>query len=163
MNDKKSDELSIEDAIGLINNLNQQITIGGFNAKEISELKNLTKEQYAEVGRQLAGIKKEWWLFPDYIWIIGLIGGFLSILYFQQWIVQIVGLILVLYCTAQLGYRSGVQYGYVRGYESGHEEGVHKALGITPKEAIDMHDRAVEMKMDEMLIKKMDQRKEEAK
>jgi len=52
---------------------------------------------------------------------------------------------------------------YVRGYQSGHEGGVHKALGITGEDASDIRERAVEMEMDEMLIKKMDARKEKSR
>ena len=163
MSDETSGKISIEDAIRLKHKLNQAITYRGYNAKEVHDMENLTKEQYSEVGRQLSEIKKSWWFFPDYVWVIGIImGGFCS-LYFPQYFLRIVGLVALIYCTAQLAYRSGVSYGYVRGYESGHEEGIHKALGVPSEEAADLRQRATEMEMDEMLIKKMDERKEQSK
>lgn len=160
MNDELSDKISVKDAMRLKNELNQKITYGGgLNAKQIRDMEGLTQEQSAEVSRQLSEIRKSWWLFPDYVWITGLLVGVSAFFYFHQLIVQIFALAAVLYCTAQLAYRSGLLYGYVRGYESGHEEGVHKSLGITPADAEDIRDRAVEMEMDERLIQKMDERK----
>ena len=64
--------------------------------------------------------------------------------------------------TLYLAYRAGVNYGFVRGYEDGHTMGVRKAFGISRDDASDMHERAIEMEMDEMLIKGLDKRKEEA-
>jgi len=162
MSDETSGKISIEDAIRLKHDLNQNITHGGYSAKQIREMESLTKEQYAEVNRQLAEIKKTWWFFPNYFWAIGILCAGFCILYFSQLLVQVIGLVILLYCTAQFGYRSGVLYGYVRGYEGGHEEGVHKSLGITAEGATDIHDRAIEMEMDEKLIKRMDERKEES-
>jgi len=160
MNDKASDKISVEDAVRLKHQLNQEITYGGgLNARKIREMEGLSQEQYAEVNKQLSEIKKSWWFFPDYFWIIGLLIGGFCIFYFDKMIVRVIALVVILYCIGSLAYRSGVLYGYVRGYESGHEEGVHRALGITPDDARDIHDRAIEMEMDEMLIKKMDERK----
>jgi hypothetical protein len=159
MCDETSGKMSIEDAIRLKHELNQSITYRGYNAKQVQEMENLTKEQYAEVNRQLSEIKKSWWFFPDYVWVIGIVAAGFCTLYFSHWIIHIAGLMAMIYCVAQLGYRAGVSYGYVRGYESGHEEGVHKALGIAGDDASDISERAVEMEMDEMLIKKMDERK----
>jgi hypothetical protein len=67
--------------------------------------------------------------------------------------------VVLAYCIVQLAYRSGILYGYVRGYQSGHEEGVHKALGLQSEEAIELNQRAVEMEVDEHLVKKMNERK----
>jgi len=159
MSDDESNKISIEDAIRLKHTLNQTITYRGYNAKEVSEIESLTKDQYDEISRQLSEIRKSWWFFPDYVWIIGLIvSGFCS-LYFSQYFIRIISLLSLIYCIAQLGYRSGLLYGYVRGYESGHEDGVHKALGVPPEDAAEISERATEMELDEMLIKKMDERK----
>lgn len=143
------------------NKTDPQIPHIKLNVKEIRELEGLTKEQYAEVKQQLSEIKKDWWFFPDYFWVAGFTIGIFCIFYFSQWIMQIIALIVITYCIAQLGYRSGVLYGYVRGYESGHEEGIHKALGITHEDALDIHDLAIEL--DVMLPTKSDMQIEERK
>jgi hypothetical protein len=52
-----------------------------------------------------------------------------------------------------------VNYGFVRGYEDWHTMGVRKAMGVTPEDAEDSRKRAVEMEMDDMLVKGLDERK----
>ena len=160
MTDETSGKITIDEAIRLKHNLNQTITHGGYNAKEIHDMEALTKEQYLEVNRQLSEIKKSWWFFPGYVWVIGIILAVFCSLYFSQISIRIAGVVVLAYCIAQLGYRSGLLYGYFRGYESGHEEGIHKALGVSAEEAAELSQRATEMEMDERLIKKMAERKE---
>lgn len=158
MADESSGKITVEEAIRLKHDLNQAITYRGHNAKEISDMENLTKEQYSEVNRQLSEIKKSWWFFPDYVWVIGIIIAGFCFFYFYHIAVRIAAVFVVAYCVSQLAYRAGVLYGYVRGYESGHEEGIHKALGVPAEEAAELSERAIEMEMDEMLIRKMDER-----
>ena len=55
----------------------------------------------------------------------------------------------------------GVYYGFTRGYQEGQEQGVHRVLGISPEEAHDIGERATEMEMDDGLIKKLDERKDQ--
>ena len=85
-------------------------------------------------------------------------GADVRFFYFDKIIVQVIAAVLMMYCAEQLIYRSGLKYGYVRGYESGHEAGVHKALGISQDDLEEMRKRAVEMEIDEMIIKKMDEK-----
>lgn len=158
MSDGGSGKISIEDAIKLKHSLDKSITYGGYNAKEIKEMRDLTKEQYSEVNRQLSEIRKNWWCLPDYVWIIGIIASVVCLFYFQWVFIHMACVVVLAYCVAQLGYRSGVLYGYVRGYESGHVEGVHKSLGISHGIA-DIGQRAIDMELDEMLIKGFDERK----
>lgn len=159
MDDNTSDTISAEDLIRLKNKLNQDIPYGGgLNAKQVRDLEGLTKEQYAEVNRQLSEIKKSWWFFPTYFLIVGFLIGLICIFYFDKIIVQIIAAIAMIYCAEQLTYRSGLKYGYVRGYESGYEAGVHKILKISQDDLEEMRKRAVEMEIDEMIIKKMDER-----
>jgi hypothetical protein len=163
MADETSGKITVEEAIRLKHDLNQGITYGGYNAKEISDMENLTKEQYSEINRQLSEMRKSWWFFPDYVWVIGIIVSGVCFFYFYQSFVRIAAVVVLAYCIGQLAYRSGVLYGYVRGYESGHEEGIHKALGVPTEEAAELGQRAIEMEMDENLIKKMDKRKGQQK
>jgi hypothetical protein len=160
MADETSGKITVEEAIRLKHDLDQVITYRKYNAKEISEIENLTKEQHSEVNRQLSEIRKSWWFFPDYVWVMGIIVSGFCFLYFYRNYVRIAAVVVLAYCIGQLAYRSGVLYGYVRGYESGHEEGVHKALGVSAEEAAELSQRAIEMEMDEKLIRKMDERKE---
>ncbi len=55
----------------------------------------------------------------------------------------------------KLGHREG----YAEGYRDGYGEGIDKAFGIDDEEAGDIEDRALEMELDERLIKKWDEMK----
>jgi len=74
-----------------------------------------------DVTHQVEEIKSSWWFFPSYFWAICLILGSITTLYFDYAVYKIIGFIISLYCVTQLGYRSGLIYGYIRGYESGLE------------------------------------------
>jgi len=152
MKSKDSSKFSIKNAIKLKHMLNQRITYGRLNARQVEQMVDLTPDQYAEINRQLSVIRKSWYFFPDYVWYVGILVSFCCWVFFKRPIVNEIALLAALYCTGQLCYRAGVQYGYIRGYESGHEGGVHKALGITSEDAKEIHESAIEMKMDEMLI-----------
>jgi hypothetical protein len=158
MSEDNSDKMSIKDAIRLKHELHQDIRYSGYNAKEIQEMENLTKDQYADLKRQLSEIEKSWWFFPDYVWFTGIVVAGFCIWYFPLRIVHLACLIVIGYCIANLAYRAGVSYGYERGYEGGHEEGVHKALGISDDDAHEISEIATEMEIDENIIKKMDER-----
>jgi len=135
MTDETSEKITMKEAIRRKHNINKVLLYGGYNVKEISDMEDLTEEQYSEVNRQLSQIRKHWWLFPDYFWVIGIALSSLCFFYFHQNYVRISAIVVVSYCTSQLAYRAGLLYGYVRGYKSGHEEGIHKALGISDDEA----------------------------
>ena len=111
-------------------------------------LEDLKKEQYTELNRQLAEINRSWWLFPNYFWIVGLLIGGICIFYFHQIIIQGIAIIIIIYCVAQIYYRLGVKYGYVRGYESGHEAGVHKGVRISQDDSEEGRKREVETETD---------------
>ena len=116
MSDDNLDKISIEDAIKLKHELDQQnIRSGGYSAKQIEEMGKLTKEQYAELNRQLIEMEKSWWFFPDYVWFIGIVAVSLCMWYFSYWVVHLAGIIVIIYCVANLAYRAGVSYGYERG------------------------------------------------
>jgi len=114
---------------------------------QVEEMKKLTDEQYSEVCRQVSEMKEHWWFFPDYVWFVGIIAALFCILYFTNWIILTTGLVVMIYCVSQLGYRAGVSYGYLRGYQEGHEEGIHKAIdNILGDNAGDVFSRAFDDK-----------------
>lgn len=132
MIDKTPDKPCIADVIKL-------------SIEQVEEMQKLTQEQYEIVSGELAEMGDSWCFFPNYAWIVGIIVAGFCILYFTYWIIHVAGIILMVYCVAQLGYRAGVSYGYVRGYQNGHEAGVHKAVdNILGDEASDVFDRAFE-------------------
>ena len=134
MSDEKPDGIGIADVIKL-------------SIDQVEEMKKLTDEQYSEVYRQVSEMKKHWWLLPDYFWFVGIIAALFCVLYFTNWIIHMTGLVVMIYCVLQLGYRAGVSSGYVRGYQEGHEEGVHKAVSnILGDDAGDVFNRAFDDK-----------------
>ena len=54
--------------------------------------------------------------------------------------------------------REGHAQGYIEGYEAGHDTGIYKVLGIKPEELSEMRQFATDMKIDDMLVKGMDER-----
>ena len=58
--------------------------------------------------------------------------------------------------AGELGKLDGYREGFDAGYENGIETGVDKPLGSDEAEARDIHDRSIEMEMDEMPIKGFD-------
>lgn len=149
-------KISIQDAIRLKHAINKKITHRGLDAQQIREMEELSADQYDAIKTGLTYIKKSWWFLPDkLLWILALVSAFIFF-YFQDTIYQKMSIGLAIYCIGQLCYREGVYYGFTRGYEDGHVTAVHKALGLTPEDQANLHERAVEMQMDEMLIKRMD-------
>jgi hypothetical protein len=155
------DKITVQDAVRLKHEVNRSIKYGGYNAREIRELERLNEEQRAKLGAELANIKKVWWFFPDWVMAIGSIAAFGSLFYFDGLTARIVFALAAIYCATQVAYRLGVHYGFARGYQEGQEQGVHRVIGISEDEAQDIHERAVEMEMDESLIQKLDERKDQ--
>ena len=122
-------------------------------------MQNINADSRKQLRDDLTYIRKSWWLFPNWCWVVGVLAGGGVALYFHQLYALLGSLIVMCYCVGQLAYRTGFQYGYIEGFESGHKNGVNTALGITAEEEIEIQERAIEMKMDEMLIKKMDENK----
>ena len=151
-----ADKINIHDAVRLKHELNKSIKYGGYNAREIEALGRLNEEQHTSLSAELANIKKVWWIFPDWIMVVGSIAAFGSLFYFDSYLARIVSALAAIYCASQVAYRLGVDYGFAHGYQEGQEQGVHRILGISPDEAQDIHERAIEMEMDEMLVKSLD-------
>ncbi len=156
-----SDKISVRDAVRLKHEVNKSIKYGDYNAKEIEELGRLNEEQRARLGAELTNIKKVWWVFPDWFMVVGFVAAVASFFYFESLSARIFSALVSIYCATQFAYRLGVYYGFARGYQEGQEQGVHRVLGISPEEAHEISERATEMEMDDRLIKKLDERKDQ--
>ena len=161
MSDGDSSKISVQDAIRLKHEINKSIKYGGYNAKEIQELERLNEKQRAKLGEELAHIKKVWWVFPDWAMVVGFLVAIGSLFYFESVAARLFCVLASIYCATQVAYRLGVYFGFARGFQQGHEEGVHRALGISPEEASEISEKATEMEMDDRLIKKLDERKDQ--
>ena len=155
-------KISVQDAVRLKHELNKSIKYSGYNAGEIKELGRLNEEQRTRLGAELANIKKVWWVFPDWVLMVGFIVAIGSLFYFDSLSARILSALASIYCATQVAYRLGVYYGFARGYQEGQEQGVHRVLGISPGEVNEIDEKATEMEMDDRLIKRLDERKDEA-
>lgn len=82
--EQASDKVTIEDAIRLKHELNKNISYGrgGLNARELEEMENMSSEQYSDVRKSLSFVKKEWWFFPNYVWIATILLSCVGLYYF---------------------------------------------------------------------------------
>ena len=127
-----------------------KMTSRDFSPLEIRDMAKLTGERIDELNQQLSWIEKDW-IFPSYVYVIGIIiSGFCS-LYFSQSFVRIIGIVVMAYSMAQLAHRSGEKEGYYRGYLDGHENGVYKAFGISEDDAAFLDEAAAEIELAERL------------
>jgi hypothetical protein len=120
----------------------------------------LNEEQRTSLGAELANIKKVWWFCPDWVMVIESIAAIGTLFYFDGLTARVAPALAAIYCATQVAYRLGVYYGFARGYQEGREQGVHRVLGISPDEAQDINERAIEMEMDEGLTRKLDECKD---
>jgi hypothetical protein len=86
------------------------------------------------------------------------VGGIVLWFYFKNWI-GIAGVVCGIYAAAEIFEREGHREGYVDGYDAGFECGFNRALGISDKEAIEIHEKATEMKIDDISVAAFDKQK----
>ena len=89
---------------------------GQFDEKDLAQLRD-----------ELINIKKNWWVFPDWLMVLGLVVALCSLFFFVPFAAGLVGMLASIYCATQVAYRRGVYFGFARGFEQGHEEGVRRA------------------------------------
>jgi hypothetical protein len=159
---KIKDEIRIkmDEVIRLRHELNKSTTYRSkeFNAKEIEELSNMATVEYWRIQQKYAEQLKERRIIPNFGWYALSIVGVLLILGSALWYWKLLGLVCMGYSALQIGSGIGNPEGFVIGYKWGLSDGVIKALGIDDKEAKDVFRRATEMKTDEEIIKRMDER-----
>jgi hypothetical protein len=124
----------------------------------VEEMARMTSEDYRKIRLKYAEQLKEWTIIPNFIWYALSVVGIFLISWYPTWYLKLLGLVCVGYSALQIGSRIGNPAGFIIGYEWGLSDGAYKALGIDDKEATEIHDRSTEMKIDEMVIKKMDER-----
>jgi hypothetical protein len=151
--------MSVEDAIRFKHSLNQDIKYGGKNAKQIKAMQDMNSDSRKQLEHDLAYTHKSWSLFPEWFWVAGLLVGGGCVLYSSQPYVLFGGFAVICYCAAQLAYRVGHNSGYIDGFQSGHKNGVNTAFGVTPEDDEEIQKTAIEMELDEGLIKTWDERK----
>jgi hypothetical protein len=154
---------SIPDAIRLKHSINQGITWGNsnLNALQVENLTKLTAEDYARVRKDY----REWNanVVSTVALVVMTLGCVIAYMYLSNTWVKVVAISLGISFFYILAKRDGHAEGYVDGYDAGHEAGIHKALGIKPEELTEIHEFATDMKIDTMLIEKMDKREKGSK
>ena len=81
----------------------------------------------ANLSAELINVKKNWWVFPDWLMVLGLVVAVCSLFFFVPFAAGLVSMLASIYCATQVAYRRGVYFGFARGFEQGHEEGVWHA------------------------------------
>lgn len=153
-----NNSIGVKDLLRLKHQTNGQITYGksNLNAREVEQLQELDEKQIQHFKESLAYVRKSWFLFPDWFWVVGALTGIVIMLYTNGTPKMIGGSFILAYCAGKFMYLAGHQEGFTRGYEDGHTVGVNKALGIREEELDDLNERSTEMQIDENLIKRMD-------
>jgi hypothetical protein len=156
---KDAANMSVEDLVRLKQQLNQSITYGNsnLNARQVTELQSMDAAQWAKVRRDYAEWIKRMRVNALVPIAIALMGAAMW-LYFRNWI-GLIGLICAIYALGELFKREGHREGYIDGYDAGFEGGFNRALGISDKEALEIHEKATEMKIDDMNVAAFDKHK----
>jgi len=152
--EKKADgEISIKDAYRLKHELNKDITYAGMNAKEISNFKKTSADEWKKIRDDYDKWIKQIRAWGSKTLIAVLVLSGVAFFYFSDWI-KTASLVVVLYCIMEIAKREGHREGYIDGFDAGKEEGINKTLGINDEELADVHERAIEMEIDERLVSK---------
>jgi hypothetical protein len=152
----KEHSITAEDAVRLKHSLGKSITWGSsnLNALEIEQLTRLERNDYAEVRKDYAK-----WNSSRKLYLLFALLVLLVVAYFTHGLVRTLSVIGAITCFYEIGRREGHAEGYIDGYDAGHEAGIHKMLGIKNEEIADMSEMATQMKVDEMVVNRMDERK----
>lgn len=155
---KDPNTMTVTEAYKLKHQLGQSITWGnsGLNALQIQELTELTRDDYARIRADYRKWRVNVGL--TITLVVLALGCVVANVYFTNTWVKIVAMVLGISFFYQLAKRDGHAEGYVEGYEVGHEEAIYKALGIKPEEVAEMREFATQMKIDEMVVGKMNER-----
>lgn len=154
--------ISVKDAIRLKHSLNQsikyrgmnaRIEYRGMNARQIEELKRISSADWQKVRANVKTygyrVKPFWYAA---VVLLALVCYFVPALRHSL----IVHILLCAAVAGKVGKAEGYNDGYFMGFGDGFEYGIEKLLGIDEKESREIHDRAIEMKIDENLIESFD-------
>jgi hypothetical protein len=149
--------MTVAEAIRLKHQLGQNITWGnsGLNALQVEELTKLTKDDYDQIHT----LYKDRTVLIHTYGLLVLVAGCAAAYFFLNygW-VRLAAVIVGVTCLITVFKREGHAQGYIEGFEAGHDTAVYKVLGIKPEELSEMRQFAIDMKMDDMLVKRMDER-----
>ena len=159
MTDGDSDRISVQDAVRLKHEINQSIKYGGYNAQQLEELSRLDEKQRTDLNAELLNIRKVWWFLPDWTMAVGFLAACGLFFYVPGYGARLACIAAMLYCAWQLAYRMGVYYGFMRGYQEGNTSGVKRVLGISDADAADARERAIEMQIDDGVVRRLDEQK----
>ena len=151
--------MSLEQLVRLKKEVGQSINYGNsrLNAIQVTELQRMDATQWAKVKRDY----HEWakGMRVNVLVLLAIaVGGIILWLYFKNWI-GIAGAICAVYAVINICKREGHREGYMDGYDAGFEGGVNRALGISDKEALEVHEMATEMKIDDLSVAALDKKK----
>lgn len=150
------------DLVRLKHQLGKSITWGksNLNALQIEELTKLSREDYARIRKEYADWQRHMNVINTYVLVAIVLGCVLMYFFVPYGWMRVAAALLGFSCFYALCKREGHADGYIDGYDAGHEAGIHKALGVQPTEMKEMHTMATDMKIDEMVVERMDERDE---
>jgi len=157
--DKDNASMTVEQAVRLKQELNQSITYGrsNLNARQVTELQKIDAAQWAKIRREYDQWIKQMQTNPLILFAITA-AGVAAWFYFKNW-VGAIGVVCAILAGGNLFKREGHREGYIDGYDAGFEGGFNRALGISDKEAIEIGERATEMKIDDLSVAAFDKQK----
>jgi hypothetical protein len=97
----------------------------------IRAMQGMNDDRWKQIHSEFAYIRKRWWFFPYWFWVVGLFAGGGCALYFRNLYGLIGGLIVACLSAMMYGSCAGFEEGYIDGFESGNKTGVNTVLGIT--------------------------------
>jgi hypothetical protein len=152
-------DMSLEQLVRLKKKLNQSITYGNstLNAQQVTELQRMDATQWAKVKRDYDEWTKKMQTNVLVLFAVAAV-GVAAWFYFKSWI-GMAGAVCAIYAVANICRREGRREGYMDGYDAGFEGGVNRALGISDKEILEIHEMATEMKIDDISVAAFDKQK----
>src|SRR6266404_319744 len=144
--------MSFEQLVRLKKELNHSITYGNsnLNARQVTELQTMDATQWAKVKRDYDEWTKKMQANVLVLFAVAAV-GVAACFYFKNWI-GMAGAVCAIYAVANICRREGCREGYMDGYDAGFENGVNRALGISDKEILEIHEMATEMKIDDISV-----------
>lgn len=140
-------QMTVAEALQLLDKINKSTTWGGLNAQQINDLVTFEKRDWERARRTFNAWVRNWRRFPTWGIYLGLaIGIILSVLVpgGWRWLFGIVSSIFLF----SLGYRDGHTSGWFNGYEMGHRDSTFGLLGVNEEDAEKMYERAIRMEVE---------------
>ncbi len=153
--------MSVQDAIRLKHELGKSITWGksNLNALEVEELTKLTAEDYTRIRKEYADWQKHLNVVGNYVLSGAVLACVVAYFFVPYGWLRGAAIVVGISCFYILNKREGHAEGYICGYEAGYEQGIYETLGIKKEEMAEMQQMVADMKVDGMLVQRMDERK----